>query len=161
MPILEEAAILFATGQTKVAEHMLKSVIDQDNLGSATPIAWFMLFDLYQIEQNQYAFESLSLDYAGKYETSPPVWRNSEQPVDLDETLGDSKATPGIIFPSQLDGEIVVAAKIECFEEQHKVLKLDFGRVKQVTQSDVAYYCVRCVTLRNRNMIWLWLLRKT
>ncbi len=133
VPILEEAAILFATGQTKVAEHMLKSVIDQDNLGSATPIAWFMLFDLYQIEQNQYAFESLSLDYAGKYETSPPVWRNSEQPVDLDETLGDSKATPGIIFPSQLDGEIVkLLQKLNALSEQHKVLKLDFGRVKQV-----------------------------
>lgn len=133
VPILEEAAILFATGQVKVAEHMLRSVIDLDNLGNATPIAWFMLFDLYQIEQNQYAFESLSLDYAGKYETSPPVWRNSEQALDLDDEVADTKATPGLIFPSQLDGEIIkLLQKLNNLSEQSKVLRLDFGRVKAV-----------------------------
>ncbi|WMW80982.1 hypothetical protein RF679_01555 [Undibacterium cyanobacteriorum] len=134
VPILEEAAILFATGQIKVAEHMLRSVIDLDNLGNATPIAWFMLFDLYQIEQNQYAFESLSLDYAGKYETSPPVWRNSEQSIDVDDdSVADPKATPGIMFPSQLDGEIIkLLQKLNNLSEQSKVLRLDFGRVKSV-----------------------------
>lgn len=90
VPLLEEAAILFATGQVKVAEHMLRSAIDLDNLGNATPLAWFMLFDLYQIEQDQYAFESLSLDYAGKYETSPPVWRNSEVNIPEIETPSEA-----------------------------------------------------------------------
>lgn len=135
VPLLEEAAILFATGQVKVAEHMLRSVIDQDNLGNATPIAWFMLFDLYQIEQNQYAFESLSLDYAGKYETSPPVWRNLEPAGEKneDEGEGESKATPNLSFPAQLDGDIIkLLQRLNTLSEQHKVLKLDFGRVKQV-----------------------------
>lgn len=132
VPLLEEAAILFATGQTKVAEHMLRSAIDQDNLGNATHLAWFMLFDLYQIEQNQYAFESLSLDYAGKYETSPPVWRNSEINLDAEEKKEDG-AVPSLTFPSKLDGEIIkLLQKLSTFSETSKVLKLDFGRVKTV-----------------------------
>lgn len=133
VPLLEEAAILFATGQVKVAEHMLRSVIDQDNLGSATPIAWFMLFDLYQIEQNQYAFESLSLDYAGKYETSPPVWRSTEPIEEKEDVTVDGKTTPNISFPPQLDGEIIkLLQRLNTISEQSKVIKLDFGRVKQV-----------------------------
>ena len=132
VPLLEEAAILFATGQTKVAEHMLRSAIDLDNLGTATSLAWFMLFDLYQIEQNQYAFESLSLDYAGKYETSPPVWRNSDANQDAPESK-DESAVPSLTFPSKLDGEIIkLLQKLNGFSENSKVLKLDFGRVKTV-----------------------------
>lgn len=132
VPLLEEAAILFATGQVKVAEHMLRSAIDLDNLGHAAPLAWFMLFDLYQIEQDQYAFESLSLDYAGKYETSPPVWRNSE--VNLPEVETPSEAAiPSLSFPAQLDGEIIkLLQKLTTFSEKSKILKLDFGRVKSV-----------------------------
>lgn len=132
VPLLEEAAILFATGQVKVAEHMLRSAIDLDNLGNATPLAWFMLFDLYQIEQNQYAFESLSLDYAGKYETSPPVWHSSEVLLDAEEDKVES-AVPTVTFPAQLDGEIIkLLQKLNTFSEKSKVLKLDFGRVKTV-----------------------------
>lgn len=133
VPILEEAAILFATGQIKVAEHMLRSVIDQDNLGGATPIAWFMLFDLYQIEQNQYAFESLSLDYAGKYETSPPIWRSADPVPEKEEGDGEGKSTPSISFPAQLDGDIIkLLQRLNAISEQSKVIKLDFGRLKQV-----------------------------
>nr|WP_315468545.1 hypothetical protein [uncultured Undibacterium sp.] len=132
IPLLEEAAILFATGQIKVAEHMLRSAIDLDNLGNATPLAWFMLFDLYQIEQNQYAFESLSLDYAGKYETSPPVWRNPETSGNEPESK-DESAIPSLTFPSKLDGDIIkLLQKLNNFSENSKVLKIDFGRVKSV-----------------------------
>ncbi len=133
VPLLEEAAILFATGQVKVAEHMLRSAIDLDNLGNAAPLAWFMLFDLYQIEQNQYAFESLSLDYAGKYETSPPVWHSSEVLMDDVEETKLEGAIPTVSFPAQLDGEIIkLLQKLNTFSEKSKVLKLDFGRVKTV-----------------------------
>ncbi|MBR7800447.1 STAS domain-containing protein [Undibacterium fentianense] len=132
VPLLEEAAILFATGQVKVAEHMLRSAIDLDNLGNAAPLAWFMLFDLYQIEQNQYAFESLSLDYAGKYETSPPVWRFPETAKEEPESK-EAGAIPSLTFPAKLDGEIIkLLQKLNALSEGSKVLKLDFGRVKTV-----------------------------
>lgn len=132
IPLLEEAAILFATGQVKVAEHMLRSAIDLDNLGSATPLAWFMLFDLYQIEQNQYAFESLSLDYAGKYETSPPVWRNPDNAGNQQENKEEG-TVPSLTFPSKLDGEIIkLLQRLNNLSETSKVLRLDFGRVKTV-----------------------------
>lgn len=132
VPLLEEAAILFATGQVKVAEHMLRSAIDLDNLGNATTLAWFMLFDLYQIERNQYAFESLSLDYAGKYETSPPVWHNSTTDLEAPESK-DESTIPGLIFPSKLDGDIIkLLQRLNNLSDSNKVLKLDFGRVKTV-----------------------------
>jgi ABC-type transporter Mla MlaB component len=74
----------------------------------------------------------LSLDYAGKYETSPPVWRNPENSDFVPESK-DESAVPSLTFPSKLDGEIIkLLQKLNSFSENSKVLKLDFGRVKTV-----------------------------
>lgn len=133
VPLLEEASILFATGQNEVAEQMLQSAISQDNLGSMLQTAWFMLFDLYQICNNRAAFDHLSLDYASKFETSPPVWRDSIENSDELSNTGDDGAIPSVIFPSQLDGNIIkLLEKLQTLSKQSKSLKLDFLRVKQV-----------------------------
>ena len=133
VPLLEEAAILYASGQNKVAEHMLQSAIEADNLGNAIQAAWFMLFDLYQIEKNQYAFESLSLDYASKFEMSPPFWREINEHIGAIEEVPIEGAIPSVTFPAQLDGEIIkLLQKLQVLSEKSKSLKLDFSRVKAV-----------------------------
>jgi ABC-type transporter Mla MlaB component len=133
VPLLEEASILFATGQNEVAEQMLQSAIAQDNLGNVLQIAWFMLFDLYQICNNRAAFDHLSLDYASKFETSPPVWQNSTQHADESSDAGEDGTTPSVTFPSKLDGTIIkLLEKLQNLSKQSKNLRLDFLRVKQV-----------------------------
>lgn len=132
VPVLEEAAILFASGQTEVAEQMLDAAVHHQQLGPATEIGWQMLFDLYRITNNQYKFESLSLDYANKFETSPPLWpedQNDEQ----QEKVAGNVATPSIIFPNRLDNGIVkVLAKMREASAKTDTLRLDFSRVKEV-----------------------------
>lgn len=133
VPLLEEASILFASGQKEVAEQMLQAAIAEDSLGSATQIAWYMLFDLYQIANNQSAFDHLSLNYASKFETSPPNWRNTITPAaDALKTDADG-AIPSVTFPSQLDGSIIkLIEKLQTLSKQSNNLRLDFLRVKQV-----------------------------
>jgi ABC-type transporter Mla MlaB component len=90
------------------------------------------LFDLYQITNNQTAFDHLSLEYASKFETSPPVWQNSVQNTDA-STSAEEGSTPSVTFPSQLDGSIIkLLEKLQNLSKQSKNLRLDFGRVKEV-----------------------------
>lgn len=132
VPILEEASILFATGQNEVAEQMLQAAIAHDELGNMLQVGWFMLFDLYQITNNQTAFDNLSLEYASKFETSPPIWQNSIQNADASSAV-DEGSTPSVTFPSQLDGSIIkLLEKLQNLSKQSKNLRLDFSRVKQV-----------------------------
>lgn len=133
VPVLEEAAILFANGQNEVAEHMLQAAVHHQNLGSATEIGWQMLFDLYRLTNNQHMFESLSLDYANKFETSPPLWPEHGNAADQEISQDSNVATPTILFPVKLDAGIIkVIEKINTQGARSQSLKLDFGRIKEV-----------------------------
>lgn len=132
VPVLEEAAILFASGQVEVAEKMLQSAIQHQNLGTATEIGWQMLFDLYRITHNQYQFESLSLDYANKFETSPPLWPEEQSKAEVTEHKGPA-STPSILFPPKLDAGIVkTLEKLHAQSQKSRSLRLDFSRVTAV-----------------------------
>jgi len=133
VPVLEEAAILFASGQTEVAEQMLSGAIHHQKLSTAEEIAWQMLFDLYRITQNQHMFESLSLDYANKFETSPPLWPETTIFANTDTRSDTDSGTPSIVFPAKLDAGIVKALeKMHLLSAKSQSLKLDFSRIEVV-----------------------------
>ena len=67
---VDEAAILYASGQGEMAERLLKDILATGNRR-----AWHMLFDLYCIQSREKDFEQLALEYAMRFETSPPVWQ--------------------------------------------------------------------------------------
>ncbi|MEB0139976.1 MULTISPECIES: hypothetical protein [unclassified Undibacterium] len=133
VPVLEEAAILFASGQNDVAEQMLSAAVHHQQLGNATEIGWQMLFDLYRITGNQHMFESLSLDYANKFETSPPLWPEYQASGEMQDDIDASAAIPSVIFPVKLDSSIVkLLEKLQLTGSKSQQLRLDFSRVKQV-----------------------------
>lgn len=68
---IDEAAIFYASGQAELAEATLKPL-----LGGHDRRAWHMMFDLYRVQNREKEFEQLALDYALRFETSPPVWQN-------------------------------------------------------------------------------------
>jgi anti-anti-sigma regulatory factor len=74
---VEQAAMLFSADQTQLACSSLEAAIHADELGRFEQRAWGMLFDLYQQLGRQQAYEILALEYAGKFETSPPAWRTA------------------------------------------------------------------------------------
>ena len=128
---VEEAAIMFANGQFQVTKQLLHTAIEEDRLGDAAVEAWLMLFDLYQITGNQQEFESLSLAYASKFETSPPAWVDSAR--QSAPQASPSRATSTVSFSGKLDASSAKnIERTQKLAETHRTLRLEFMRIAEV-----------------------------
>ncbi|MFN3716671.1 MAG: STAS domain-containing protein [Thiobacillus sp.] len=124
---LDEAAIFYASGQADMAEQQLKRI-----LAKADRRAWHMLFDLYAVQNREKEFEQLGLDYALRFETSPPAWK----------PLGEATAAPvqpaGASFdlPSLLDRKAAQAlAQGMADVDKKATLRIDFSRIEMVDEA--------------------------
>ncbi|SFH83629.1 hypothetical protein SAMN04515618_10439 [Collimonas sp. OK307] len=131
--VIEEAAVLFASDQSDIAEALLLNAIAENDLGSSTHIVWWMLLDLYQITGKQQEFDNLSVDFANKFETSPPTWidimtldpqaKNQEKPG----------ALPAVAFSGKLDANIgKQLERAQKLSATHPAVRLEFTRVSSV-----------------------------
>lgn len=123
--VIEEAAIMFANGQLEPVEQVLRNAIEEDLLGDVLAEMWLMLFDLYQISGKQQEFEQLAIDYASRFETSPPAWTEPKQgPASM------SGATPTVLFTGRLNADSQKSIeRTNKLAETHRVLRLEFSRV--------------------------------
>ncbi|CAN5368640.1 hypothetical protein BH11PSE11_BH11PSE11_35840 [soil metagenome] len=129
-PVIEEAAILFANGQTDMVEHVLRDAITQD-LGASALTVWALLLELYQVTGRRDDFDSLSIDYASKFETSPPGWIDSGMEQEAQPVATAKTAT--VPFSGKLDSTIVKQLeRLKKMAEANKVLRLEFVRVTEV-----------------------------
>ena len=72
-PEFEEAAVLFANGKigetaTLLNRYLLNYPDNRD------PLPWYMLFDLYEATGQHAPFDDAAVDFAVKFERSPPTW---------------------------------------------------------------------------------------
>lgn len=87
-PELEEAAVLYANGKVGEAASLLNRFL-LDHPDNHDPQPWLMLFDLYEASNQPASFEDAAVEYAVKFEHSPPTWaprgqlRATSQPVPL------------------------------------------------------------------------------
>ena len=131
MPLLEEAAILFANRQTGMAEQVLKDAIDGSPMAHGAT-AWAMLFALYQVSGDQDAFEHLSIAYAKQFETSPPAWI----PLAADDTrtvTPRAAAVPSVALTGRLDagiGKFLDRARL--LAGSHPAIRLELNRISEV-----------------------------
>jgi anti-anti-sigma regulatory factor len=72
--VLETAALMHASGQLDAARTVLEDAIATEPETAAMPLVWLALLDLYQQSGNQAAFERYGMEYAARFEQSPPVW---------------------------------------------------------------------------------------
>ncbi|MFN3594603.1 MAG: hypothetical protein ACK4TK_07960 [Thiobacillaceae bacterium] len=72
-PELEEAAVLYANGKVGEAATVLNRYL-LDNPDNRDPQPWYMLFDLYEATGQLDPFEDAAVDFAVKFERSPPTW---------------------------------------------------------------------------------------
>lgn len=132
-PVVEEAAILYANGQIDMVEQVLREAIAQDALGSATLSVWRMLFELYQLTGKCEQYEALSIDFASKFETSPPSWIETAHERTAVQAEPPPKSVPTVPFSGRLDGTIVkLLERAQKLAELSKVLRLEFIRVTEV-----------------------------
>ena len=78
-PEVEEAAVLYANGKIgETAALLNRYLLDQPN--SRDPQPWYMLFDLYEASDQAAPFEDAAVDFAVKFERSPPTWTPRGKP---------------------------------------------------------------------------------
>ena len=85
---IEEAAVLYASGQEQAAKVLLQYLTTQETTSRfQEQLVWWMLFDLLQIQSAHQEFEQLSVQYAVRFETSPPQWTPPHSNKNTDQTL--------------------------------------------------------------------------
>jgi ABC-type transporter Mla MlaB component len=77
-PEFEEAAVLFANGKVGDTSTLLNRYL-LEHPDSRDPLPWYMLFDLYEASHQRAPFEDAAVDFAVKFERSPPTWHPRTQ----------------------------------------------------------------------------------
>ena len=75
--VLENAALLYASGQSAKARAVLDQGVKTDEDAKVSPLAWLALFDLLQRAGDRAAFDALALQYVVQFERSAPPWEAS------------------------------------------------------------------------------------
>ncbi|WP_199917161.1 STAS domain-containing protein [Parazoarcus communis] len=126
--IYEEAAVLYANGNVAEAERVLDFVIE-DSTNSAGEGLWMMLLDLYRLTGQRERFESRVLDYATRFERSPPPW------VDLSCQPGARRGdvAPLINLSGNLSGQAAPQFQQICvIGRKSGAIRIDLGRLRAV-----------------------------
>jgi anti-anti-sigma regulatory factor len=75
--VLENAALLYASGQAGEARAILEQGVKTDEDAKVSPLAWLALFDLLQRAGDRAAFDQLALQYVVQFERTAPPWEAS------------------------------------------------------------------------------------
>jgi ABC-type transporter Mla MlaB component len=79
--VLENAALMYASGQAAHARKLLDDGIANDQDTRLSSLAWLALFDLLQRANDRAAFDQLALQYVVQFESSAPAWDERSAPV--------------------------------------------------------------------------------
>lgn len=175
--VVEEAAIIFASGDEATAADMLTRFLIQSK-GNADRRVWFMLLDVFHAMGKRSEFDKIALNYAQKFGASPPSWDATSEALVHGGASGGStggqKSTGDniLILEGALRGDSLL--KIKAFisaAKATKTCKIDISRLK-MEHSDVAglssllsamkdmrKYRV-AATLMGENHVAKWLLTK-
>ena len=124
----EEAAVLYANGNDGEALALLEAAVPTEG-GTVGEGAWLMLLDLYRLGGHRQRFEARVLDYATRFERSPPPWE------DLSPEAGRAKsALPPLV---NLNGQLSAAAakqfeQIAAIARRSGGVRIDVGKVRGV-----------------------------
>lgn len=75
--VLENAALLYASGQGAPARSLLEQGVASDHDTRLSPLAWLALFDMMQRAGDRNGFDQLALQYVVQFERSAPSWEES------------------------------------------------------------------------------------
>ncbi len=141
-PAVEESAILYANGQAAAAEGLLRDSLA--DFGQHERLPWWMLFDLYQATGQEARFESIAIDYASHFETSPPAWQPLVPSTDLPQLTGVTAAES---FGPTLDAGIAPRLQ-RLLAAEAPVLRIDLGAVRSADAEGCALLLAALQTLR-------------
>lgn len=124
---VDEAAIQYASGRADTAEHLLQGI-----LTTGDRRAWHMLFDLYSVQNREKEFEKLALEYAMRFEASPPIWQRSGGSPDKPK---QAEAT-SLELPSLLDKAAVDAMRQGIDgAPKNATVRIDFSHIAMIDEA--------------------------
>lgn len=132
-PAIEEAAILYANGQTEESRARAQKALDGEDLGAWKLQMWLMLFDLLQSLGRKQEFEEKALDFVVKFERSPPPW--------VDAPTAAARANPSmrtgglahVALTGVLGAQSAAALdQLKKAAERQPKLRLDFAKLQSI-----------------------------
>ena len=130
-PVLEEAAILYANGQDLAALAALTDALQNAKMpDAAARQTWFLLFDLYENLGRRDEFETSALDFAVRFETSPPAYHDRSGAKDPALVTGGGQyfALSGAL-DAAADKQFAQLVKSAA---RNKVLRIEFGKIESM-----------------------------
>jgi ABC-type transporter Mla MlaB component len=147
--VLENAALLYASGQMLPARQVLAQGIAEDNDAKASPLAWLALFDLLQRANDRVAFEQLALQYVVAFERSAPAWeeRGPNLRPDARPAAGGYFAVAGKLTPANVPqiGHMLAAT------QKQAQVRLDLGSLTGADDAGAKLLADALAQLRKRH----------
>jgi ABC-type transporter Mla MlaB component len=132
--VYEEAAVLYANGNDRDAEHLLTAVFD-DPTATVGEGLWMMLLDLYRLVGQRERFEARVIDYARRFERSPPPWED----LSLQPEKRRVEAVALVNFPAVLSAQVGQQLQQLCvIGRKNGALKMDLGRLRSLDDDGCA-----------------------
>jgi len=130
-PMLEEAAILYANHQDDAALSVLQDASTDKTIPvAAARQAWLLLFDLYENLGMREAFETAALQFAVRFETSPPAFNDRSKVKDPLLATGGGQY---FAFTGHLDNNAGKQfEQLKKVAAKDSVLRIEFGKIDTI-----------------------------
>ncbi|MBI4998085.1 MAG: STAS domain-containing protein [Rhodocyclales bacterium] len=128
---IEQAAMLYSIDQAAAASGALEAAIRSNDLGRYAARAWGMLFELYQIEGRRQDFDRLAVEYAAKFESSPPTWVAGDEPAAAPKPVNKSSVSLSGALNAKAQETLKQVFKIA---ERSPAVRIEVGKVTEVDE---------------------------
>ena len=134
--VYEEAAVLYANGDVAAAEAALNSVLDSPTNHAGEGV-WMMLLDLYRLTGQRQRFESRVLDYATRFERSPPPWHD----LSSASAGGRRQVAPLVNLSGSLAGHAAGQfEQIAIIGKKSGEIRIDLGHLRSMDETGCAMF---------------------
>jgi hypothetical protein len=131
-PAIEEAAVLFANGQTAEAHARIKKALEGEDLGAWKLQVWLMMFDVLQHLGRKQEFEERALDFVVKLERSPPVWTDAPPAAKQNPSLRTGGAATVSLTGSLGAQSAGALEQLRKASERQPKLRLEFSKLQGI-----------------------------
>jgi anti-anti-sigma regulatory factor len=153
-PVIYEAAILYAADYYDAARETLKDHMKTAE-GKSSIRTWLMLFDLFQLTNNQREFDALSMMFTVQFERSPPAWTAETGTSDPRRKEKRDRKDLFLMTPA-VDGALLSEIdRLEAFAKELGTCRVDFNKVKGILAEEAELLTIVFQRLR-RAKILIW-----
>ncbi|MBL8446558.1 MAG: STAS domain-containing protein [Zoogloeaceae bacterium] len=140
----EEAAVLYANGNFGEAEATLVAALDAPGAHAGEGL-WMMLLDLLRLTGRREAFDVRVIEYATRFEKSPPPWTDLSGRAEPRGAAGPA----AVNLVGQLGAQAAAQfSQIETIGRKSRAIRLEVGKVKGLDEAGCGLFLQALSRLR-------------